>query len=144
MASRPFCSGLPCDQNKSYHCPSRVHKPLTFVPDNAWRRKSRQSGYIFHPQMNYVCTTRANSAEPHITLHSHCNPIKYGKALIFRVARGSSPAGPTLLLHGSGCPGLPSTRAVPSAWVPPASLAPSCPPGVCWGCHNKALQMGAQ
>lgn len=68
MASRPFCSGLPCDQNKSYHCPSRVHKPLTFVPDNAWRRKSRQSGYIFYPQMNYVCTTRANSAEPHITL----------------------------------------------------------------------------
>lgn len=65
MSSRPFCSGLPCDQNKSYHCPSRVHESLTFEPDNAWRRKGRQSGYIFHPKMNYVCTTRANLASHH-------------------------------------------------------------------------------
>ena len=81
-------------------------------------------------------------SEPHITLHSHCNPIKYGKALIFQGARGSSPAGPTLLLHGSGRPGLPSTCAVPSAWEPPAPPTLSCPPGVCSGCHNRALQIG--
>lgn len=63
MSPRPVGSRLPCDQNKPHYCLSS--SLMTSVPDNASGRKREESRCLFHPRMNYVCTTGANSASHH-------------------------------------------------------------------------------